>query len=70
MVTRLPSAKLQIVNEIKKQFGKINTKDTGLSFGGKGIGSDILLFIKKWFTEADNKTACRFAIVDAKNRQG
>ena len=37
------------------------------SFSGKGIGSDILLFIKKWFTEADNKTACRFAIVDAKN---
>jgi len=36
-------------------------------FGGKGIGSDILMFIKKWFTEADNKTACRFAIVDAKN---
>lgn len=36
-------------------------------FGCKGIGSDILRFIKKWFTEEDNKTACRFAIVDAKN---
>jgi len=36
-------------------------------FSGKGIGSDILLFIKKWFTEENNKTACRFAIVDAKN---
>lgn len=36
-------------------------------FGGKGIGSDVLRFIKKWFTEPDNKTACRFAIVDAKN---
>jgi len=36
-------------------------------FGCKGIGSDILCFIKKWFTEEDNKTACRFAIVDAKN---
>ena len=36
-------------------------------FGGKGVGSDVLLFIKKWFTENDNKTGCRFAIVDAKN---
>lgn len=36
-------------------------------FGGKGIGSDSLRFIKAWFTEKDNKTACRFAIVDAKN---
>jgi len=36
-------------------------------FGGKGIGSDILRFIKMWFTENDNKSACRFAIVDAKN---
>ena len=36
-------------------------------FGGKGIGSDILRFIKIWFTENDNKSACRFAIVDAKN---
>ena len=35
--------------------------------GGKGVGSDVLLFIKKWFTENDNKTGCRFAIVDAKN---
>ena len=36
-------------------------------FGGKGVGSDVLLFIKKWFTENDNKTGCRFASVDAKN---
>lgn len=37
------------------------------AYSGKGIGSDILRFIKAWFTEDDNKTACRFAIVDAKN---
>ena len=37
-------------------------------FCGKGVGSDILLFIKKWFTEADNKTACRFAPKDEAER--
>ena len=36
-------------------------------FGGKGVGSDALTFIKEWFTEKNNKTACRFSIVDAKN---
>ena len=36
-------------------------------FGGKGIGSAVLRFIKMWFLDEDNKTGCRFAIVDAKN---
>lgn len=36
-------------------------------FGGRGFGSDVIRFVKAWFTEDDNKTACRFAIVDAKN---
>lgn len=31
-----------------------------------GIGTDILDFIKYWFTDA-NKTGCRFVIVDAYN---
>lgn len=30
-----------------------------------GIGSDLLKFLKIWFSSADNKTGCRFLIVDA-----
>ena len=36
-------------------------------FAGKGIGSEVLDFIRMWFLDDTNKTGCRFAIVDAKN---
>ena len=36
-------------------------------FSGKGIGSEVLDFIRMWFLYESNKTGCRFAIVDAKN---
>ena len=38
-------------------------------FRGKGynIGSQILDFIKGWFRTKDNKTGCRFIVVDAYN---
>jgi GNAT superfamily N-acetyltransferase len=36
-------------------------------FSGKGIGSEVLDFIRMWFLDESNKTGCRFAIVDAKN---
>jgi hypothetical protein len=36
-------------------------------FSNKGIGSEVLDFIKIWFLNDENKTGCRFAIVDAKN---
>ena len=36
-------------------------------FSGKGIGSEVLDFIRMWFLDDSNKTGCRFAIVDAKN---
>ena len=37
-------------------------------FSGKGIGSEVLDFIRMWFLDESNKTGCRFAIVDAKNK--
>lgn len=40
----------------------VNTK-----YQGKGYGSEILEFIKYWFSEPENKTGCRFVIVDAIN---
>lgn len=36
-------------------------------FSGRGIGSEVLDFIRMWFLDDSNKTGCRFAIVDAKN---
>lgn len=38
-------------------------------YRGKGlnIGSQILDFIKDWFRSEDNKTGCRFVVVDAYN---
>lgn len=34
------------------------------------IGSDVLDFIKYWFVDPNNKTGCRFVIVDAYNNAG
>ncbi len=40
-------------------------------YRGKGlnIGSQIIDFIKGWFRIADNKTGCRFIVVDAYNNE-
>ncbi|MDE6309680.1 MAG: GNAT family N-acetyltransferase [Muribaculaceae bacterium] len=40
-------------------------------FQGKGlnIGSQILDFVKDWFRSEDNKTGCRFIVVDAYNNE-
>ena len=37
---------------------------TNSSFAGRGIGTAVMDFIKNWF-RFDNKTGCRFIIVDA-----
>lgn len=39
---------------------------TNKEFAGKGIGTAVMDFIKRWF-RTDNKTGCRFIIVDAYN---
>lgn len=38
-------------------------------YAGKGIGTEILDFIKMWFLSDENKTGCRLVIVDAKNKE-
>ena len=38
-------------------------------FQGLQIGSQLLNFIKAWFCHKDNKTGCRFIVVDAYNKQ-
>ena len=39
-------------------------------FHSKHIGSDVLEYIKYWFVDPNNKTGCRFVIVDAYNNVG
>lgn len=39
-------------------------------FAGKGIGSEAIDFVKGWFFSSNNKTGCRFVIVDAVNSNG
>jgi Acetyltransferases len=37
------------------------------NYRGKGIGSELMDFIKLWFVSPQNKTGCRFVLVDAYN---
>jgi len=36
---------------------------------GMNVGSQILDYIKDWFRSSDNKTGCRFLVVDAYNNE-
>jgi len=38
-------------------------------FGGKGIGTELVSFIKQWMLDSSNKTACRYLTVDAYNNE-
>lgn len=38
-----------------------------INLKGLGIGSDLMDFIKHWFVAEDNKTGCRYLLVDAYN---
>lgn len=38
-----------------------------VEFQGLHIGSQLIAFIKSWFRAEDNKTGCRFLVVDAYN---
>jgi len=37
------------------------------NFKGVGIGKELMDFIKSWFIDPNNKTGCRFMVVDAYN---
>lgn len=39
-----------------------------VEFQGLHIGSQLLDFVKAWFCHKDNKTGCRFIVVDAYNK--
>lgn len=45
-------------------IGRLGVNQT---YKGKGVGGELMAFIKSWFIEANNKTGCRFVVVDAYN---
>ena len=40
-----------------------------IEFEGKGIGRELMEFIKSWFIDSNNKTGCRFLVVDSYNKE-
>ncbi|MCL1943164.1 MAG: GNAT family N-acetyltransferase [Candidatus Azobacteroides sp.] len=38
-------------------------------YGGKGVGTELIDFIKSWMLDPVNKTACRYLTVDAYNNE-
>jgi ribosomal protein S18 acetylase RimI-like enzyme len=40
-----------------------------IDYQRKGIGNELMEFIKNWFIDSDNKTGCRFIVVDALNSE-
>ena len=44
----------------------VNTEYQG---GDYHIGQQVISYLKSWFIEEDNKTGCRFLVVDAYNRE-
>lgn len=36
----------------------------------KGVGRELMDFIKSWFIDSENKTGCRFVVVDSYNEEG
>jgi hypothetical protein len=51
----------------RKEYPAVKIGRLGVSTKQRGIGSEIIIFIKNWFT-TENKTGCRFVLVDAYNR--
>ena len=74
-VDQLPNSRKKKINEsipYEKRLRRypavlIGRLGVNVEFIGKGIGSELLLFIKRWFVQPDNKTGCRYLAVDSYN---
>lgn len=76
-VADLPNARKKKVNELiprEKQFRSypavlIGRLGVNIEFRGQKIGQELMDFIKAWFIDVQNKTGCRFIVVDAYNEE-
>ena len=77
-VADLPNARKKKINELvarEKQFRSypavlIGRLGVNQEFKGMGIGPELMNFIKAWFIDGQNKTGCRFIVVDSYNELG
>ena len=74
-VADLPNSRKKKVNELiarEKRFRSypavlIGRLGVNKDFKGKGVGPELMDFIKAWFIDGQNKTGCRFIVVDSYN---
>ncbi|MCL2260911.1 MAG: GNAT family N-acetyltransferase [Fibromonadales bacterium] len=62
----IPEQKQRLRNYPAVLIGRLGVNR---KYTNSGIGSQILDFLKSWFREENNKTGCRFLIVDAYNSE-
>lgn len=73
--THLPGSRRRRVSKGIARVKQMNTYPAvligrlgvNLNFKRKGIGRELMDFIKGWFRNSTNKTGCRFVVVDAYN---
>lgn len=71
----LPNSRVKKVNlkiPHQKRFNSypavlIGRLGVDLKFNRRGIGTELMDFIKSWFIDENNKTGCRFIVVDSYN---
>jgi hypothetical protein len=76
-VNTLPNNRKRVVNKTiprEKQFKSypavlIGRLGVNIKFGRQGIGTELMDFIKSWFIDKENKTGCRFIVVDSYNTE-
>ncbi len=76
-VNTLPNNRKRVVTKAiprQKQFKSypavlIGRLGVNKNFGRLGIGTELMDFIKSWFIDKDNKTGCRFIVVDSYNTE-
>ena len=74
-VDHLPNSRKKRINEAiphEKQMRRypavlIGRLGVNVKYANKGIGSELLSIIKRWFIQPDNKTGCRYLAVDSYN---
>ncbi len=60
----IPGAKRHYPSYPAVKIGRLGVHE---NYKGNGIGWQLMTFIKGWFADAENKTGCRFVVVDAYN---
>ena len=76
-MSHLPNARKKKVNKYvargkhKNSYPSVLIGRLGVNkdFHGQNIGPELMDFIKAWFIDSNNKTGCRFIVVDAYNEE-